>query len=42
MAKLSADGAEPVPPNTPEEFHKTFLAEYAKWEQYFKRAAMQK
>ena len=41
-AKLAADGAEPVPPNTPAEFNTIFLAEYTKWEQYFRRAAMQK
>jgi tripartite-type tricarboxylate transporter receptor subunit TctC len=41
-AKLAADGAEPVPPNTPAEFNTIFLAEYTKWEQYFRRAATQK
>jgi tripartite-type tricarboxylate transporter receptor subunit TctC len=35
-AKLAADGAEPVAPNTPEEFRRIFLAEHAKWEQYFR------
>ena len=42
MAKLAADGAEPVPPNTPKEFNAIFLAEFAKWEKYFKTAAIQK
>ena len=41
-AKLAADGAEPVPPNTPAEFNAIFLAEYTKWEQYFRRTATQK
>jgi tripartite-type tricarboxylate transporter receptor subunit TctC len=39
VAKLAADGAEPVPPNTPAEFNSIFLAEFAKWERYFKTAA---
>jgi tripartite-type tricarboxylate transporter receptor subunit TctC len=34
-AKLAADGAEPVPSNTPAEFNAIFLAEFAKWEKYF-------
>ena len=38
-AKLAADGAEPVPPNTPDEFRRIFLAEYDKWEQYFRKTA---
>ena len=41
-AKLAADGAEPVAANTPEEFRKTFLAEFSKWEQYFHKTAAQK
>ncbi len=41
-AKLAADGAEPVPPNTPAEFHAIFLAEFAKWEKYFRTTATQK
>ncbi len=41
-AKLAADGAEPVPSNTPAEFNAIFLAEYTKWEQYFRRTATQK
>ena len=36
IAKLAADGAEPVPSNTPDEFRAAFLAEFAKWEKYFK------
>lgn len=40
--KLAADGAEAVPPNTPEEFGKIFMAEHAKWEQYFRKVAQQK
>lgn len=38
-AKLATDGAEPVAPNTPDEFRKIFMAEFAKWEQYFKNTA---
>lgn len=38
-SKLAADGAEPVPPNTPQEFNAIFLAEFAKWEKYFSNAA---
>ncbi len=41
-AKLAADGAEAVPPNTPEEFRKIFMAEHAKWEQYFGKSSSQK
>ncbi len=40
--KLAADGAELVPANTPEDFRKTFLAEHDKWEQYFRKASVQK
>ncbi len=41
-AKLAADGAEPVPPNTPTEFNAIFLAEFAKWEKYFSNTAAPK
>jgi tripartite-type tricarboxylate transporter receptor subunit TctC len=40
-AKLTADGAEPVPHNTPAEFNSVFLAEFSKWERYFRTAAAQ-
>ena len=38
-AKLAIDGAEPVAPNTPAEFNAIFLAEFAKWEKYFRATA---
>ena len=41
-AKLAADGAEPVPPNSPKAFNAIFLAEFAKWEKYFKNTATPK
>jgi len=41
-AKLAADGAEAVPPNTAGEFRKIFMAEHAKWEQYFNSAESKK
>jgi len=38
MAKLAADGAEPVSANSPAEFRGIFLEEFARWEKFFKTA----
>src|SRR6185295_15884921 len=36
IARLAADGAEPLPPTSPAEFKATFAAAVAKWEKFFK------
>jgi tripartite-type tricarboxylate transporter receptor subunit TctC len=36
IARLAADGAEPLPATTPEEFKATFAGAVARWEKFFK------
>lgn len=37
IARLAADGAEPLPPTTPDEFKVTFAGAVARWEKFFRQ-----